>query len=110
MAGALRKMGLYLGLVDDEAYEDYAEDDYLEPEVEEPAPRSTTVRRFDERLDPLRRAAAVGAVRRGVERVAMAPPPPVEEPAGPLPDHHAAPAQLQRGAHDRRALPRRARR
>ena len=26
---------------------------------------------------------------------------------GPVPDHHAAPAQLQRGAHHRRALPRR---
>ena len=71
MAGALRKMGLYLGLVDDEGYDEYAEDDYLEPEVDEPV-RSSTVRRFDDRSrydEPAARPA------RGVDRVSMAPPP-----------------------------------
>jgi cell division inhibitor SepF len=81
MAGALRKVGLYLGLVDDEAYDDYVEDDYLEPEVEEPA-RSTTVRRFEERAsryeEPQPRAvrSATG------DRVQMAPP----APAAPEPE------------------------
>jgi cell division inhibitor SepF len=71
MAGALKKVGLYLGLVDDEGYDDYAEDDYAEPEPQEPA-RSSTVRRFDrERYDePAPRTA-----RPSVDRVAMAPPP-----------------------------------
>jgi cell division inhibitor SepF len=79
MAGARHKMGLYLGLVDDEAYEDYIEDDYLEPEIEEPV-RSTTVRRFDERsarYDEQPRSVRPS----GVERVSVAPPPPLEEPA-----------------------------
>jgi cell division inhibitor SepF len=78
MAGALRKVGLYLGLVDDEGYDEYAEDDYLEPEVEE-QPRSSTVRRFDEQRaryeEPAPRAV------RGVDRVTMAPPPAPEAPA-----------------------------
>jgi cell division inhibitor SepF len=74
MAGALRKVGLYLGLVDDEAYDDYIEDDYVEPEVEEPT-RSSTVRRFDERAryeEPAQRPVRST----GVDRVQMAPPPP----------------------------------
>ncbi|MDX6202704.1 MAG: cell division inhibitor SepF [Frankiales bacterium] len=78
MAGALRKVGLYLGLVDDEVYDDYIEDDYVEPEVDEPA-RSTTVRRFDERAryeDPAPR----GPRSAGGDRVQMAPPP-APEPA-----------------------------
>src|ERR1700709_449940 len=73
MAGALRKVGLYLGLVDDEAYDDYVEDDYVEPEVEEPS-RSRKVRRFDERAryeEPAQRPARSV----GVDRVQMAPPP-----------------------------------
>ncbi|BEP15496.1 cell division protein SepF [Acidothermaceae bacterium B102] len=76
MAGALRKVGLYLGLVDDEAYDEYAEDDYLEPEVEEPA-RPSTVRRLDERAERARyEEPAPRPVRSaGVDRVMMAPPP-----------------------------------
>src|SRR5436305_129253 len=80
MAGALRKVGLYLGLVDDEGYDDYIEDDYLEPEVEEPA-RSSTVRRFDEQRSRYDEAAAQRPVRAsGGERVSMAPPPAPEAP------------------------------
>jgi cell division inhibitor SepF len=69
-------VGLYLGLVDDEGYDDYIEDDYLEPEVEEPA-RSTTVRRFDEQRSRYDEAAATRPARSpGVDRVTMAPPTP----------------------------------
>jgi cell division inhibitor SepF len=80
MAGALRKMGLYLGLVDDEGYDEFAEDDYFEPEAEEPA-RSSTVRRFDEQRPRYDEPAAPRATRPvGVDRVSMAPPPAPEQP------------------------------
>ena len=109
MAGALRKVGLYLGLVDDEAYDDYAEDDYLEPEVEEPV-RAGAVRRFDERAERARYdepPAPRPARSAGVDRVQMAPAAGTRRArARALPHHDAAPAQLQRGPHDRRELPR----
>ncbi|MDX6206478.1 MAG: cell division inhibitor SepF [Frankiales bacterium] len=81
MAGALRKVGLYLGLVDDEAYDDYVEDDYLEPEPEEP-PRSSTVRRFDERAARYEEPQPRAVRSAGVDRVQMAPP----APAAPEPE------------------------
>ncbi len=84
MAGALRKVGLYLGLVDDEAYDDYVEDDYLEPEVEEPV-RGGAVRRFDERARYEEPPAARPVRSAGVDRVQMAPPP---APAAPEPEHY----------------------
>jgi cell division inhibitor SepF len=80
MAGALRKVGLYLGLVDDEAYDDYADDDYLEPEVEEPV-RGGSVRRFEERGARYDEPAPRPVRSAGVDRVAMAPPPAPETPA-----------------------------
>jgi cell division inhibitor SepF len=80
MAGALRKVGLYLGLVDDEGYDEYLEEDYLEPEPEEPV-RSSTVRRFDEQRARYDEAAAQRPARPSVDRVSMAPPPAPEQSA-----------------------------
>jgi cell division inhibitor SepF len=80
MAGALRKVGLYLGLVDDEAYDEYLEDDYVEPEPDEPS-RSTTVRRFDERASRYEEPPARPSRSAAADRVSVAPPPVPETPA-----------------------------
>ena len=91
MGSAMRKMGVYLGLLEDtERYDEEYYDEYDErtqrSAVEEPA-RPAAVANISERRRPAA-AAQPHAAPAGRRRRAV-------------PDHHAAPAHLQRGAHRR---------
>ena len=99
MSGAMRKIGEYLGLLEDTGrYDDeYDEHEHAEDEPAVVAtPRRRCPRGRARRPWPTSPSAAVRRPgrRRRVGRRAV-------------PDHHAAPAHLQRGAHRRRELPRR---
>ncbi len=98
MGSAMRKMGVYLGLLEDtERYDEEYYDEYDErtqrSAVEEPARTAAVANISERRRPPPRRTASRTPSRAGHRRRA-------------LPDHHAAPADLQRGPHGRRELPR----
>ena len=110
MPGAMRKLGLYLGLVeDDEDARDrrYADDAYDDDDLDEPAPvvvaplvAAAGRRPHGDAAPPARGHRAPARRRRPRHRAAAH-----RAGAGPagrhLPHHDAAPAHLQRGAHDR---------
>src|SRR6476469_3335171 len=98
MGSAMRKMGVYLGLLEDtERYDDEYYDEYDEPQqprarVEEPAVQPPRRRREHLRAPSSRTPAA--PPRAGAARTAG-------RGRRAVPDHHAAPAHLQRGTHHR---------
>ena len=101
MSGAMRKIGEYLGLLEDTGrYDDEYDDDLRR---RRPLPVGQPGAPPSDRARPRPAPVADLSERR---RPALAP-----RPAGhggrAVPDHHAAPAHLQRGAHRRRELPRR---
>ena len=94
MSGAMRKIGVYLGLLEDT---DRYDDEYDE-----------RVRRADERQRraPSPRSRPARPRWRHLRAPSPAAPQPPPRPAPQrrrraVPDHHAAPAHLQRGAHHR---------
>ena len=97
MSGAMRKMGVYLGLLED-ADGEYAELDnaYDEPTARVPEQAARPVSSISERRRAGRPRDRGGTYRRRRPRLRPA-----------LPDHHPAPADLQRGPGHRRELPRR---
>ena len=111
MPGAMHRMGVYLGLVEDDEYADA--DGYAAPAPERAAGPSRRVRR--------RRATSARSTTRRERRIRA---PRASTPSrefdrdgstargvpgrADVPDHRAAPAHLQRGAHDRRAASARA--